>query len=125
MRVVEERGELGREERIDGPGSGGWGRGEEELLLEEGGGEDGVLPGAGDEGGCEEEIGDGEVREDVLEEFRDGEDGGGCGRHGGVVGLRVACRVPAGLTGACFPLSAAGDLSLCGNALLSDCAALR
>ena len=78
MRVVEERGELGREERIDGSGSGDRGGGEEELLLQEGGGEDGVLPGAGDEGGGEEGW-EGEVREDVLEEFGDREGGGGGG----------------------------------------------
>lgn len=75
MRVVEKSGELGGEERIDGSGGVDWGGGEEELLLKEGRGEDGVLPGAGDEGDGEEEFWGGEVREDVLEELGDGEDG--------------------------------------------------
>lgn len=38
-----------------------------------------MVPGVGDERCCGEESGEGEVREDVLEEFGDGEDGGGRG----------------------------------------------
>jgi hypothetical protein len=38
-----------------------------------------MLPGAGDEGGGEEEIVEGELREDMLEEFGDREDEVGCG----------------------------------------------
>ncbi|KFY78126.1 hypothetical protein V498_09180 [Pseudogymnoascus sp. VKM F-4517 (FW-2822)] len=72
-------GELGREERIDGSGTGGRGGGEEELLLQERGGEDGVLPGARDQRGGDEEGGEREVREDVLEKLGNGEGGGGRG----------------------------------------------
>lgn len=79
MRVVKERGEFGREERIDGSWGGARGGREEELLLEERRGEDGMLPGVGDEGGGEKEDGEGEVCENVLEEFGDGESKGGGG----------------------------------------------
>lgn len=90
MRVVKKSGELGREERIDGSGTRGRGGSEEELLLQEGGGEDGVLPGARDQRGGDEESGEREVREDVLEELGDGEGGSGRGWHCGVVGLPLA-----------------------------------